>query len=272
MRGPIAVGVVVLCASCDHPSSTVSLGVDGTGTISFTRRGSPSLSLTCAPDCGDTYPDQDRQGWRLIATPGIGADFVSWVANATSPSYGKCLASDAHFPVEILSGATQYVCSARFAACQTSDGEDLANDPLGDPTLDLRCITSGVDPDTDEPWVRVGTMALWPPPDVYSWYTKITLFSAAGEIGSYTVQLHDGVMSTLVTGSVVDDATLFAPNPMGAFGYLVAFDPTIDAPITNVTVETGIEKTNNPPDFRMDGPVLESPFDRSARGTPVTTP
>lgn len=271
MRGPIAIGAVFLGA-CGTPTSDLTVEIEGNGTVTITRLGSPAAVLTCMPDCSDEYPDREHLGWSLLATPAIGSDFVVWEdVDPGLEGLGTCVPSDEAFAGTTLSMRASFECRARFAACGTTDPQDLTDDPLGDPSLDLRCLASGIDVDASEQWVRVGTMAAWPPPNVYSWYTTVTLYGANGVIGTYTVELHDGVMSTTGTGEVVAADTGFEPNPVGAFGYAVFFADAVEA-IANLTVETGIEKTNNPPDFRMDGPVLESPFDDQPRALPVTAP
>jgi hypothetical protein len=257
--GSLVAGLLGACGG-EVLQQTLLLAVEGEGTVEFTRRGSTGSGV-CPPTCTDDLrAEATFDGWDLEATAAEGWDFDHWESDLTMG--GNCGGTEAS--VGLPEG--HYACTAVFIPCAATDPEDLALDPDGDATLDIRCITTG-NGTLSTSWVRVQMVAPWPPPDVYSWYTKVTVFSEFAELGSYTKELHDGIESVIVSGEVVEADTALVENPGGLPGYAVIFARELRDRIVRVTVETGIQKTTDPATFRMDGPV-EAAFDPRLRDPP----
>jgi hypothetical protein len=224
--------------------------------------------VTCEAGCNEEfYSTPDYVGMTLTATAEAGWTFDHWESSPWDryPSLG-CIDGTSSAPVLEL-GTDSYSCKAVFVACAAQDSEDLSVDPAGDPSLDILCVSTGLDT-AAAPWLMVDMVAPWPPPEVYSWYTTVVFHGAAAEIGSYTVELHDGVMSIITTGSLNEGNTAFSPNPGGHAGYLLELLPALADSIERATVETGIQKSTDPGEFRMDGQVVVDPFVKEERDPP----
>jgi hypothetical protein len=249
---------LVLCVACGGDGggnlTDIEVRIEGDGTVVFVRRGEaqdPTIRQ-CPGVCTDSWIQDDGfDGWTLNAFPAEGSAFVRW--ETASDSVAECLGVDDATSPELWTLNGHYVCTAVFASCPGPDPQDLADDPLGDPTLDIRCVSTG-SRQGGEPWVRVQMVDSWPPPEVYSWYTTVTLSDATTVIGSYTRELHDGVSSTITSGAVTETNSRLEENPGGIPGYQVVVPTALLDQIVTVAVETGILKTEGG-EFRMDGAV-----------------
>lgn len=145
--------------------------------------------------------------------------------------------------------------------CPFPDPIDLSATADGDPALDLRCARTGAYLSNGRPWVRAVFEGPWPPSsDFYSWYKRFTFYGASGELGSYTREHHDGMDDEIFTGALTMGNTRVILEPTGC---VVEVPTDLGAPITSVTVESGILKTPTGT-FLMDQ-IMVSPFDFTPR-------
>lgn len=145
------------------------------------------------------------------------------------------------------------------APCTATDPVDLSLSPDGDPSLDLRCATTGVSLE-GRPWVSSGFEGDWTPPAFYSWFARVTLYSTTGTIGSFTHEVHDGVETFLYSGAVTAANSVHIVDPKG---HTVLFDPALLPQIDWTRVDSGLKKTVDSPFLTDQIDVI--PFDATVR-------
>lgn len=240
--------LVAACgAGAGSSIASLEITIEGEGFVDWERGpNADPLSGTCPSECADEFRANGTfPGWHLIAEPAVTWELDRWSECNLDPVSDE---RDAEVDV-----GRQSTCLVVFRMCDGSDPRDLADDPDGDATLDLRCVFVGTN-DDGSLWVRVRMESAWDPPPVYSWYTTVTLRSASGTIGSRTEELHDGVRSTITDGAVTEANSSTTPNAGGVPGYEMGFESAIVGDVAFVDVETGILKVQGG-NFRMDGVV-----------------